>query len=671
MKYRADITGLRAIAVLPVILFHAGIGGFEGGYLGVDIFFVISGFLITGIVLRDIEDGAFRFRDFYKRRARRLLPALYVMLAATVPFALVSMPPEELASYGRALLATILFISNVHFWENVGYFALDAEKMPLLHTWSLAVEEQYYLIFPTLLIIFARWGRRAVLGMSAVLLVLSVLLNEWGLRNEPEINFFFTLSRFWELLAGSVCAILVLKKPRSENQALSLLGLILVLAALFVPQLHQAMTSIPLMLTVIGTVLILRFSGASTAAGRALSLAPFVWIGLISYSVYLWHQPLLALARLFPVREPSAAMMLAVSSLSLLIGWASYAFIEQPMRHGRWPLGGRSYRGLTLGLGTSAVLGAVGLGLFTSGGLPMRLDERAQNWAADTVPTDNRAACLFDKDKGLSGHPFDACQVIVDGQAPRVMLLGDSHANAVSPALQIALEERGIGSYAVAYSGCVPLPDMFRVDKARSHRCMDFNDAALDYARSAAIDTLVLSARFTLYWDGHRYVNGEGGHEPGGPQYIDIRDYLDMPGGLDDAGRRDRVLEAYVAHLSDLAKEFRIILVGPIPEAGWNVPNTLVKLAIRGSDAERMNLTTSAAEFDGRNGRISELFAELQASNLTVVSPRDTFCDTFVSGRCINDLEGEALYVDDDHLSFAGAALLAEPIADAVEDALQ
>ncbi|NVO23596.1 acyltransferase family protein [Donghicola mangrovi] len=670
MKYRAEITGLRAFAVMPVILFHAGLHVMGGGFVGVDIFFVLSGYLITSIILRDIEDGQFSLKRFYQRRARRILPALYLMLAVTLPLAAVFMVPQQLEAYARSLAATVLFISNVHFWDSVGYFALDAEQMPLLHTWSLAVEEQFYFLFPLILLGLARFGRRAVLIGALVMFILSFLLNEWGWRNEPEVNFFFTFSRFWELLAGSLCAVVLMDRAPWRGNVLSAIGLAMLLIVIALPPVLP-WPSMPVWAGVLGTVLIVLFAGQGTWVARFLSWGPFVWIGLVSYSAYLWHQPMFAFARLIPVLQPSPFVMGALAVGAVLMGWLSYRFIEEPIRRRRLPWFEAGMRPvLALAVVSFALCGA-GFAVYGAKGLPDRLDARAQAWAADAEPSDNRRQCLFDKDKGLDGHPYKRCIQGPEGQAPRVMILGDSHANAISPAIQEALSQRGIASYAVAYSGCVALPEMFRVDKPDNHRCMEFNRNALEYAREAGIDTLVLSSRFTLYWNGHRFVNGEGGYEPGPPQFIDTADHLNDRGRLNDEARRDRVIAAYVDRLNALAQEFRIVLVGPIPEAGWNVPDTLVKMSLRELDDGQTNLTTSAAQYDARNGRIVELFRGLVSDRLTLVEPRDVYCDTAVQGRCLNDLDGESLYVDDDHLSFAGAQLLAGPVADAVQQALR
>ncbi len=329
MKYRTEIDGLRAIAVLPVILFHAGASLFSGGYVGVDVFFVISGYLITTIILTERAAGVFSIRKFYERRARRILPALYLVIFACLPFAWAWMVPEMLADFARSVAATALFISNAHFWETAGYFASDTDLKPLLHTWSLAVEEQFYLVFPVFLILAGtrKLGRFA--WLLGILALASLLLSEWGWRNEPDANFYFTPSRFWELLAGSLCGILLFERGPYSNNALATSGLGLILFAVFAFDETVPFPSVYALVPVLGSVLIILFAAPLTRVARVLSFKPFVGIGLISYSAYLWHQPLFAFARIRSPQEPAMAWMMVLSVVTLGLAYLK-AFREKP-----------------------------------------------------------------------------------------------------------------------------------------------------------------------------------------------------------------------------------------------------------------------------------------------------------------------------------------------------
>ena len=332
MKYRAEIDGLRAWAVLPVILFHAGFDLFKGGYVGVDIFFVISGYLITTILVEDIEKERFSIAHFYERRARRILPALTLVILACVPAAWALMLPGQLDDFAQSIVAASLFVSNILFWMEADYFDTAVEEKPLLHTWSLAVEEQYYVFFPIFLFLAWRFGRNRVFWMIAVSAFASLLLSEYLSRTDSATNFYLAPSRVWELFAGSLAAFSVRKHGVRANDFLAMLGLLMVAASIFLFDSETPFPSFYALLPIVGVVLLVMFAHQETWAARILSNKAFVWVGLISYSAYLWHQPLFAFARIVSVEELSVAVALGLSGLSLALAWVSWKFIEAPFR---------------------------------------------------------------------------------------------------------------------------------------------------------------------------------------------------------------------------------------------------------------------------------------------------------------------------------------------------
>lgn len=296
MKYRPEVDGLRTIAVLPVILFHAGVSVFSGGYVGVDVFFVISGYLITGILASELAEDRFSITRFYERRARRILPALFAVMLACLPFAWFWMLPSEMLNFSRSMIAVSAFASNVLFFMQAGYFAPNAEELPLLHTWSLAVEEQYYIIFPVLLWALWRLGRGIVWGVLAVIAVVSLALCQLLVTSQPDATFYLIHTRAWELLAGSLIALWQLRGgPRAQDRSETgaALGLAMILYGIFMFDEHTPFPSLWALLPVGGTALVLLFAAKDTLAARLLSLRVMVGIGLISYSAYLIHQPLL------------------------------------------------------------------------------------------------------------------------------------------------------------------------------------------------------------------------------------------------------------------------------------------------------------------------------------------------------------------------------------------
>ena len=336
MKYRAEIDGLRALAVLPVILFHAGFEWFSGGFVGVDVFFVISGYLITTIIISEMAEGKFSIVNFYERRARRILPALFFVMAACLPFAWLWLTPNDLKDFGKSLVAVSTFSSNILFWKESGYFGAAAELKPLLHTWSLAVEEQYYILFPIFLMFTWRLGIKWVFILLSVVFFISLGIAQWGAYNKPTASFFLLPTRGWELLIG-VFAAFYLKynthlKSHISNQVLSLLGFVMIIYSIVEFDKTTPFPSLYALIPTIGTGLLILCAVPKTLVYKLLSLKFIVGIGLISYSAYLWHQPLLAFARHRSFGDIPELILITLCVISLVMGWFSWRFVEKPFR---------------------------------------------------------------------------------------------------------------------------------------------------------------------------------------------------------------------------------------------------------------------------------------------------------------------------------------------------
>lgn len=335
--YRREIDGLRALAVVPVILFHAGFEAFSGGFVGVDVFFVISGYLITSIILAEKEAGTFTLLGFYERRARRILPALFLVMAACIPFAWVWLFPDDMKDFSQSLVAVSVFASNIFFWKQSGYFDIAAELKPLLHTWSLAVEEQYYLLFPLFLIVMWRLAKRWTVATLAVIAVLSFAVAQWGAYNSPSATFFFLPTRGWEIAIGALIAFYFARYPKIQLQrpvqeAGSLIGLSLILYPVFAYSKATPFPSVYALAPTLGTALIILFTTPSTLVGRLLTTKIFVGIGLISYSAYLWHQPLFAFARHGNLADHSEILFFCLVFFSIVLAYCSWKFVEMPFR---------------------------------------------------------------------------------------------------------------------------------------------------------------------------------------------------------------------------------------------------------------------------------------------------------------------------------------------------
>jgi len=331
VKYRPEIDGIRALAVLPVILFHAGFELFSGGFVGVDVFFVISGYLITTILIEDIENRRFSIVNFYERRARRILPALFFVMLVCIAFAWMWMLPSQMKDFSQSLVAVSLFASNILFWQESGYFEAAAEEKPLLHTWSLAVEEQYYVLFPIFLILAWRFGKNRVFWMIVVMAAISLLLSEWGWRNKATANFYLAPTRAWELFAGSIAAFIVQKQGIGKNNPLAISGLAAIIFSIFFYDETTPFPSVYALLPVLGVVLLVLYADKETVAAKLLSTKGFVGIGLISYSAYLWHQPLFVFARLQQFDDNISFLILVIATL--LLAYFSWRLIERPFRN--------------------------------------------------------------------------------------------------------------------------------------------------------------------------------------------------------------------------------------------------------------------------------------------------------------------------------------------------
>ena len=495
MKYRADIDGLRALAVLPVLFYHAGIPGFSGGFVGVDIFFVISGFLICGMIDADVRAGAFSLGNFYKRRILRILPALFAMFLVTSIVAYLYCLPVELVDYSKSLASAVGSVSNVYFAGTAGYFDAPAETKPLLHTWSLGVEEQFYLFMPLLMLFSYRvLPKRAMLLFAAVAVVSFVAALAVSYRN-TTFAFYLTPFRAWELGLGALLAIGFIPAPRSEfgKNACGATGLLLLFGAIFFGS-----SSAPLLLMTslasIGSTLVIASSERGiSAVGRLLSWRPVVFVGLISYSLYLWHWPLIVFQRteaLLVAGSSPIASPLVLVAVSIGIAFLSWKFVEMPFRSKAKETPKATVFGVA-STATASALALCGLALFVSGA-PFRFPERVVAigaWLAyDPSPAFRTGQCYL----GTSRQSFDvpACMT-ADPKRPNYLLVGDSHAAHLWYGLSSAMPEVNI--LQATASSCRPaaLPgSRYETQTCRNLMQLVFND----FLVNNKVDEILLAA---------------------------------------------------------------------------------------------------------------------------------------------------------------------------------
>ena len=662
MQYRREIDGLRAVAVLPVILFHAGLTFWSGGFVGVDVFFVISGYLITTILITEREAGTYSLLGFYERRARRILPALFVVLLATVPFAWAWIPPYPFEDYARSLAFAALFISNVHFLEHGGYFDLSADLRPLLHTWSLAVEEQYYLIFPLVLVLLGAFGRVKHLIWFLLFAAASLAVAEWGWRTYPNQNFYFTPSRFWELLAGSICAVLLFKRDPFDSDLLAGLGLAMILYSVVFFDATLPFPSLYTLVPVVGTCLIILFAKQGGYTAKLLSVGPMVWIGLISYSAYLWHQPLFAFARIKSLLEPSLPLMLGLAVASLVLAYLTWRFVEQPFR-GKAPL-------ILPGRRALLSASAVGIAVFATFGLwgkfaegfPSRLN-LGQSAYLDQLYEQTTTHELGGKCPNQTGRAVRSLCEFYSTETPArvIAITGDSHSNMLLPAFDPLYQDLNARVLIGHSAGCPPLLGVWqsRLDGA-SQQC---HSAARQYADLIAeqeVDTVILAARWSLYatgdYDGPDPRFWLRAEERGGKLNADLA-LANFEKGL-------RETLAYYAE-----NEIEMIIVSQVPQQRL-IPGVLVQdaMMLGLSDDEARALFEHTFVSRGESDRLQSTVRGVVAQAAEEFGAQIvTFDEVFADGDSFAWIkEDDALYMDDDHVSAEGARRMAPKFKEAL-----
>ncbi len=643
-RYRPEVDGLRAVAVLAVVLFHAGLG-FPGGYIGVDVFFVISGYLITSLILTDLEQGRFTIVNFWERRARRIIPALATVVLATLIAGWFLLLPGDYASLGKSAIWQSLFMANIYFWKATvaGYFAGAADEMPLLHTWSLAVEEQFYLIVPLVLTALFRFPRlrtlRVLLALFASGILVSLVASVYGVAYHRSVAFYFLPSRAWELLLGATIAILppawlIHQLPVRETVCYAGLAAILLPCFLYTGQTpFPGLAALP---PCLGTALIVWGNTRNgqdtppTSLGRLLAIRPVVFIGLISYSLYLWHWPIFAFSTYYLAGEPlTLGRRIVLIALGFALAIFSWRFLETPFR--RKIVCARRNGMFRFAATALAVSFTFGASIFALRGLPQRLPEAVRESLSYNPIVDD---VFYGKDASIddvaSGNlpPFGSRDL---SQPVTIVVWGDSHAMAALPAFDVLLRKRGLSGRAITHAAVIPVLGAFCADRSfgLGKDSLRFNEEAVSYIQRQRIPHVVLVACWSYYEN-----------PSGGPS---------LRSALLDTVRR----------LVSIGSQPWIFLQVPYPHADIN--RILLRRRTNLALLDQSAFCEKPGPWNGIEGNDPAFLDQLRKAGARIIDPRPAFLnETRNLYQIVKD--NVILYRDNNHLTKVGAEKVLTPV---------
>lgn len=627
IAYRPDIDGLRAIAIVAVVIFHAYKDFLSGGFVGVDIFFVISGFLISTILFKNIENNQFSIVDFYIRRVRRIFPALLTVMLATMLTAWYVLFLDEFSTFGRHLSAGIAFISNIVFWRESGYFDLSSETKPLLHFWSLAVEEQFYLFWPVLLAIL--WKRKmSILNILCFLAIASFLLNITFISSRPEATFFLPITRFWELIAGGILAYLMLYRQQAQlfnNQLKSVVGLLLILFSIVFIQESWGFPGWWAVLPVLGAVLMIAAGPNAWVNQRLLSNPVMIWIGKISYTLYLWHWPLLSFAFIIKQEPLDATEAFGVVILSFVFAHLTYAYIENPIRFGKYKV-----QAIPVMLVSMCLLLVVSLSILLG-----YISPRSHSPAlAEVIAARNDYANINPQ---FSQFRFDNERFYRFNNASNesAVLIGDSHALQYVPRVNQLVEQQSdqLRDVTLAiHEGCMPVPGMPETESDFKERgCKRYRESILKLVDNPNIKSIALAACWNCYL---------------------LKDYERDSKFIEDNKSATEPLKSHIlaslkAFLSHASKTKTVYLVLDNPVEYANDPSRYLK----GNRVSQFYVSEIPKEipFGKDQAELRETLLNVaKEAGAIVIDPSSAICH---QGQCaLLDQDGRPIYRDNNHL---------------------
>ncbi len=631
MRNRPEIDGLRAVAVLPVLLFHADLGC-PGGFVGVDVFFVISGFLITRIVVEELEHATFSLWNFWERRIRRIIPALSIVVCASLAAGWFLLFPANFKNLGDSVMAQTALIANIHFWRLSGYFQETTEVKPLLHTWSLAVEEQFYLAFPLLLILLVRYRKITQIAVIIIIGCSSLMLSVYMSFTHPSANFFLLPTRAWELLCGALLAHLPSndRPVRWKSEILTVGGFSMILCAICWFNRNTRFPGAAAIMPCLGTFLIIRETGRGrTLLGQLLASRPLVGIGLVSYSLYLWHWPVLTFSRYYVLGTFHYWERVVALLVALAFAILSWKFIERPMR--RMKSGGRRWHVFAFAGLTALALFAAGLSVSLSQGFPSRVSAEVQHYAnAATNRAEPHEISLEDAMVGRFAElgPRDKERRI------ELLLWGDSHAMAVAPAFDLLCKKYSVRGVQATHSSTAPLIGFVSDSRYALHEgSIPFNNAVIKFIRRAHIKNVVLVA----YWS----------------------DYILSSGADRMVGLFDDCLQNTIRAVNSAGAA--VWIIRDVPQYTFNIPRALARTVQFGGNPTALGMPMEQhlkqAELEAR------AFKRVTGRHMEVLDPAPLFVGDANTLKVTQN--GEALYYDGQHLTIDGAMLLV-PLFEAI-----
>lgn len=665
-KYRPDIDGLRAVAILAVVAFHAFPNRVGGGFVGVDIFFVISGYLISTIIMGSLERGSFSFVDFYKRRIRRIFPALIFVLVACFVFGWFTLISDEYKQLGKHIAGGAGFVSNFMFWNESGYFDNAVDTKPLLHLWSLGIEEQFYIVWPLLLMFV--WKRRLnILTITLVIATLSFALNTHKVAGDAVAAFYAPQMRFWELLAGAVLAHMTLHKtllfptfrhrfdawlgrviyapaPPPDGSTLrnfqSCVGALFIVISIAVITKDKHFPGWWALLPVLGAVLIIS-AGAQAKINRViLSNRVMVSIGLVSYPLYLWHWPLLSFARIVNGETPSTSIRVAIVMIAIVFAYLTYWLIERPVRSGNHS------NAKTISLAVLMVIvGYLGFNTYERGGLPFRAFQKQLDIYTQSMVRSNRESECFESHDTDYSNKLLSCNLGDKSIPPKYYAYGDSHSLSLLPAMEKYARNTNTNILYSGTSACPPLLGIQLIENeidTRKHDCRRFNERIFEYVKENHIQSVILIGRWAYYI--------------GGTTRPDEIAYISMDTSKDISKNFSR--ESFLYGLKKTIERYKAIgvhvfFIEDNPQQQLRPIDAIRRHTLTGEPINKFSV--SAAEHQLDQKWVSSKIEQISNGWAEILNFDDIYCGSQICPFVEN---GKVIYFDDDHLSVDGAMLV-------------